>query len=160
MAETTGLWHRANSFIRHTTLRQKFAAPILYVVLGLARAMVLSMPFRSYAPLLGELAQDNAACASPSASEANRAMRIGYLIEGVAQFTPWNSNCLAQAIVASLCLRLLKIGYSVHFGVAKSGDGAASLEAHSWVMAGEYPVTGFEEAQGMTCLRTFRLEPL
>ena len=159
MAETSGVWRRARSFVRHTTLRQKIAAPVLYLALGLARAMVLSMPFRVYAPLLGELAKDNAACTSPTASQANRAMRIGYLIEGVAQFTPWNSNCLAQAIVASLCLRRLKIGYSVHFGVAKSGDAAASLEAHSWVMAGEYPVTGFEEAQGMTCLRTFRLEP-
>ena len=159
MADTSSKWRLAKSLIKSTSVRQKLMLPLFYLSLGIARAMVLLMPFRLYAPLLGELAGDNGASVSPAPGVAGRAMRIGKLIEAVSQFTPWLSNCLAQAIVASVCLRLLKIGYSVHFGVAKSSDAAAALEAHSWVMAGEYPVTGFAESHGMTCLRTFRLEP-
>ena len=159
MAETPGLWRRAKAFARYSALRQKLATPLLVIALGLARAMVLTFPFRVYAPLLGELADDNRATAEPTRKDANRARRIGKVIETVAQFTPWSSNCLAQAIVASLCLRVLGIAYSVHFGVARKEGGGPRMEAHSWVMVGEHPVTGFEESVGMTCLRTFRLEP-
>jgi len=157
MSEPSTLWKRVKTFARHTTIRQKLAAPLLFAALGVARAIVLTLPFRIYAPLLGELAKDNAPTPSPNRRNANRAMRIGRLIDVIAQFTPWLSNCFARTIVAALCLRMLRIGYSVHFGVAQ-GE-AAALEAHCWVMAGEYPITGFEEAKGMTCLRTFRLEP-
>ena len=140
------------------SLRQLIASPFLFAALGLARAMVLTMPFRFYAPLLGRDAPDSAAVSPPPPSEHGwRARRIGGLIEAVAQFTPWNSNCLAQTIVAALCLRALGIGYTVHFGVATNTGTLNALEAHSWVMAGEFPVTGFRESSGMTPVRTFRL---
>ncbi len=159
MAKMPGLWRRAQLFARHSTPRQKLATPLLVAGLGLARAMVLTLPFKTYVPILGQLADDNAGAAEPARSDGFRAQRIGKLIEAVASFTPWNSNCLAQAIVASLCLRVLGIGYSVHFGVAPKGGIGSSVEAHSWVMAGEHPVTGFEGSIGLTCLRTFRLSP-
>ena len=95
--------------------------------------------------------------AAAGGGEGARARHIGRTIESVARFTPWNSNCLAQALVAALCLRVARIGFSVHFGMIASEKGAASIEAHSWVMAGAYPVTGYAESRGMTCLQTFAL---
>lgn len=146
------------------TARQVLAFPFLFVALGLARATALCAPFRTYAPVFGELCEDPATAppgviTTPRAPSraGRRARHIGRTIESVARFTPWNSNCLAQALVAALCLRVARIGFSVHFGMIASEKGAASIEAHSWVMAGAYPVTGYAESRGMTCLQTFAL---
>ena len=144
------------------TVRQVIAGPFLFVALGLARAVVLALPFRTYAPVFGELCENPATAPSPSIPPSrepsltgSRARHIGRTIEAVAQLTPWNSNCLAQTLVAALCLRTARISYSVHFGVAASAKPAQLIEAHSWVMAGAYPVTGYAQSQGMTCLQTF-----
>lgn len=168
MSDTPHLWSRARAFAAHTTWRQKAAAPLLYLALGVARAMVLLVPFRVYAPLLGEHAAPGdpspppAQC--PDEGEAariagRRARRLGGLIEALAGLTPWTSNCLVQTIVAALCLRVMGIGYAVHFGVARSLEHVRSLEAHSWVMAGDYPVTGYRDAAGMTCVHSFHRQP-
>jgi len=144
-------------FVRGASARQLAAAPFVIAALGAARVMVLSVPFRFYAPLLGSPASDNTGSPPPPKSAGWRARRIGAFIERLAQSTPWTSNCLVQAIVAAVVLRLLGISYAVHFGVARRGEDASALEAHSWVMAGEHPVTGFRDAEGMTCVRTFRV---
>ncbi|MEO0870716.1 MAG: lasso peptide biosynthesis B2 protein [Pseudomonadota bacterium] len=147
------------------TARQAIASPFLFVALGLARAVVLILPFRTYAPVFGELCDDYTtapASAIPSerqsSPEGSRARHIGRTIEAVAHWTPWNSNCLAQALVAAVCLRALRTSFSVHFGVAPSEKAGQLIEAHSWVMAGGYPVTGYAQSVGMTRLQTFRLE--
>ena len=143
------------------TARQVLVSPLVFVALGLARATVLSVPFRIYAPIFGDLCEEGGAAPAPSSEPSfagRRARHIGGTIEAVARFTPWNSNCLAQAIVAAVCLRIARIGYSVHFGMATSDTADQSIEAHAWVMAGAYPVTGYAESQGMTCLQTFRLQ--
>ncbi|MEO0589268.1 MAG: lasso peptide biosynthesis B2 protein [Pseudomonadota bacterium] len=147
------------------TVRQAFAGPFVFIALGIARAAALSLPFRTYAPIFGEVCDDHAT-APPSAipaarepsREGRRARHIGRTIESVARFTPWNSNCLAQTLVAAVCLRAARISFSVHFGVSPSEKADQPIEAHSWVMAGAYPVTGYAQSVGMTRLQTFRLE--
>ncbi|MDJ0978359.1 MAG: lasso peptide biosynthesis B2 protein [Erythrobacter sp.] len=139
-------------------MRQLLAVPFVFVGLGLARAAVMTMPFRTYASVLGRDTQDHAS-GEIEPRAGRRARRIGRLIEQIAQRTPWRSNCLAQALVAAVILRALGIRYVVHFGVSNSVGSLASIEAHSWVMAGDYPVTGYRESQGMTCVSSFRNGP-
>lgn len=159
MAKGPKLWRRARGLAARVSLRQMLASPLVFLALGLARATALTLPFRLYAPLLGEDWSQSAPAAAPvqpaGRSAGRRAARIGRLIETVARTTPWDSNCLAQAIVAALCLRLLSINYTVHLGVAPSAVGTQAIEAHAWVMASGYPVTGYRESLGMTCVRTF-----
>jgi len=146
-------------------VRQALAGPFLFLALGIARAAALSLPFRTYAPIFGELCDDPdtapphsiPATREPS-REGRRARHIGRTIESAARLTPWNSNCLAQALVAAVCLRIARIGYCVHFGMAPGDKADQPIEAHVWVMAGSYPVSGYAESQGMTCLQTFRRE--
>lgn len=141
------------------TPRQLLAAPFLIFALGLARAMVLSVPFRMYAGIFGSDApheeHSTIISADFDANSRARARRLGALIETLARHTPWRSNCLAQAIVAAVCLRMMGIAYHVHFGVASSSCAEGALDAHSWVMAGDVPVTGFREAQAMIQVRAF-----
>ncbi|MEL6239552.1 MAG: lasso peptide biosynthesis B2 protein [Pseudomonadota bacterium] len=165
MNEERTFWQKAGKWAARATWRQALSVPVLYVALGAARGAVLVLPFRLYAPLFGapSTEPDEAEKASVLTPEAERngarARRIGVIIEAVARFTPWKSNCLAQALVVAVCLRLLKIGFSVHFGVARTEDAVTAVEAHSWVMVGAFPVTGFRESRGMTCVQTFEHAP-
>ncbi|MEM6494245.1 MAG: lasso peptide biosynthesis B2 protein [Pseudomonadota bacterium] len=162
MNEKVSLWRRARKGVAKITARQALAAVPLFLALGAARAAALILPFRVYAPLFGDPSPPTQSI-SPTPSngvedrrEGARARHVGRTIETVARFTPWNSNCLAQTIVAAVCLRLLKIAFQVRFGVAQSQQAATPIEAHSWVMSGAFPVTGYRESLGMTCVQTFR----
>lgn len=164
MSEKVSLWRRARKRVARITARQALAAVPLFLALGAARAAALILPFRVYAPLFGEpcapgdppMPTDEIERRRP---EEARARHIGRTIESLARFTPWNSNCLAQTIVAAACLRVLKIGFRVHFGVAQSRQAATPIEAHSWVISGALPVTGYRESLGMTCVQTFCYKP-
>ncbi len=162
MRHERSLWRKAGEWAGRATVRKTLAAPLLYLALGAARAAVLILPFRAYAPIFGEPcaaghSKPDAPSLSPEAHhEGARARRIGRTVEVIASTTPWKSNCLAQALVVAGCLRVLKIGFTVHFGVAQPEDTATPIEAHSWVMAGAFPVTGYRESLNMTCVHSFR----
>jgi hypothetical protein len=59
----------------------------------------------------------------------------------MARFTPWDSNCFAQAITARLLLGLYGLPYALYFGL-KRDAGSMGMKAHAWVVAGRIRVTG------------------
>ena len=112
-----------------------------WVMLGLARAAVLAVPFRKLAPRLG--AQTGIAPLSTllTREQERRASEIGRVVRRSARFTPWESNCFNQAITARILLGLYGIPYCLFFGVCRDKDGG-ELDAHAWVAAGSVRVTG------------------
>jgi hypothetical protein len=71
-------------------------------------------------------------------------------IRAAARVVPWNAVCLPQAMVAAVLLRLARVGYTVHLGVARGetdrrasdGESVPGLHAHAWCVADGRVVTG------------------
>lgn len=68
-------------------------------------------------------------------------MQIGRVVHLAARYTPWNSNCFPQAVVARLLLGLYGIPYILFLGVSRVPD-TRGMTAHAWVAAGRVRVTG------------------
>ncbi|GAB5348635.1 lasso peptide biosynthesis B2 protein [Alteriqipengyuania sp. 357] len=141
-------------------LRTQLLVPAAIVLLALARLAILTLPFRTYAPLLGqrEAAGDDWRMSAVRNDDRNekRIEAIRAAIRASARVVPWNAVCLPQALVAAALLRVSGIGYAVHLGVARgpaegststsgSGNpepGSRALNAHAWCVADGCVVTG------------------
>lgn len=139
--------------------------PAAWLALGVARAAVLCVEFRKLAPWLGIVAGSAPfSQIIPPKAEA-RARQIEQIIRIAAHYTPWQSNCFAQAIVARLLLSHYRIPYLIFFGVrtgpmaAEVGAGnlaAPGMEAHAWVAAGRVMVSGGASFQQFGVAGIFR----
>ncbi len=111
-----------------------------FLLLGLSRAALLTVPFRRIAPFLG--CNMGAVVAVPLADEREvaRSLHIGRAVRTASRYTPWQSKCLAQAMAARALLGLCGLPYGLYLGVDKSGS--ADVVAHAWVCTGRAAVTG------------------
>ncbi len=128
-----------------------------FFLLGLARLAILLLPFRTYARHFGTKGSLNPTASLLSDADTSRAKSVGRVVRSVANVTPWASLCLAQAIVATLFLRLIDVPYCVFFGVAPTQDpkNAKPLDAHAWVMTGAAAVTGGRGHRRFTVVQVF-----
>jgi Transglutaminase-like superfamily len=133
------LRRKLNTFARQSRLSQILLLPA-WCLTGLARAVVLIFPFKSYAPVLGRYA--GLAAVIPLAEDRNyrTALSIGRAVRMASTITPWQANCQAQAIAARCLLGLFGVPYAVFYGVANAPEQA--MKAHAWVCCGPVPVTG------------------
>lgn len=82
-----------------------------------------------------------------------KAAKVGWAVNRMSQFTPWESKCLVQAITAQIVLRLLKIPYTLYLGLDK--DESSKLIAHSWLRCGGLIVTGGREKERFIVVAKF-----
>ena len=137
------LWRKWRSFWKFPLL-DKMVIPIVFILLGLARIIILAVPFRYYANLLGQYRRTEIFTPVLATPQIEWARRIGRIVRATAKITPWESLCLVQALVASVLLRTMKLPYILHFGLAKNIDteDIEPMKAHAWVTAGCVAVTG------------------
>lgn len=135
----SSLIRRIRNFLRQPW-RERALFAVAWLLLGIGRGMVLLLPFRRIAPLLGRACGPRAEAQATSAHQQERARVIGRCVRWAARYTPWNSNCFAQAICARLLLGLGGVPCIVYFGVAR--DAGQNLQAHAWTRAGTLAVTG------------------
>lgn len=118
-----------------------------FVMLGVSRALVLTLPFARVERLLGRRQQE----VSTERDELGRgthasadAVRVGRIVRAVARRTPWDSNCLAQALTAKRLLDRQGVPGTVYIGAAFDGPDPTSrqLVAHAWLRSGPVAVTG------------------
>ena len=125
-------------------LRDRLLIPVVWVILGLARAAILTLPFRGYARFLGQAVGVEKFTPLLTPEQTAQARRIRRLVESTAKYTPWESKCLVQALVAAVLLQRVRVPYMLYFGLAKNKQPEANdpLSAHAWISAGAVPVTG------------------
>lgn len=143
---------QVSSFLRLPRFERCLLLPA-WGMLGVARAAVLLRGFPRLAPWLGR----SVAIAPPLALDARaqrRALQIGRTLRLAARHTPWQSNCLAQALSARCLLGLFRVPHVICFGVARE-SGSARLHAHAWVLAGSVRVTGGAGAKHFTQVGCF-----
>jgi hypothetical protein len=119
--------------------RTRFLLIYSFIWLGIARFVVLTLPFRWIAHHFGTHQLEGASNETPEILA--KAKRVAWAVRLMSRYTPWNSNCLAQAIAAKRLLRRQQVPTTLYLGVArkKEDDG---LEAHAWLRCGDFFVTG------------------
>ena len=65
---------------------------------------------------------------------------ISWAIASAAARVPWRSDCLLQAMAASMWLDRIERSYKLNIGVRKND--LDELEAHAWLTSGDITVTG------------------
>ncbi|MFN8492862.1 MAG: lasso peptide biosynthesis B2 protein [Caldilineaceae bacterium] len=129
MKKITKLWR--------LTWSQRGLVVEAFCLLGLTRAVSFWLPFRYLIPYLGAVQQESPVTVEPS--EKHLIAQIGWIVSGASQYTPWTSNCMAQAMTAKLMLRRRGIPSTLYIGVAKTDE---LLAGHAWLRAGTSIVTG------------------
>lgn len=119
--------------------------------LGLARAAVLTFPFRWIMQGLGQSA--NVAHTANSAPLQPVVPQVTWAIRVVSRRTPWQSNCLAQALAGLIMLRRRGIVSTLYLGVLK--DKQSQLAAHAWLRSSEMTVTGGNQLDQYTVVAWF-----
>ena len=124
-----------------------------FVLLGVARLLVLSVPFRWLAASLGERMRESA----PEAASADLqlARLIGQAVRSAANNTPWESVCLPQAVAGHWMLRRRSIAATLYLGVTKETDKPEQLAAHAWLRCGDIILTGAAGHRQFTVVATF-----
>lgn len=108
-----------------------------FVLLGISRGAVLLLPFRYISSFLGTM--DGETPPTATDDQLQVAQQIAHAIALGSRYTPWRSNCLAQAITAKMMLRRRGVDSTLYLGVKKEDTG---LEAHAWLRVGQISVTG------------------
>lgn len=127
-------------------LKMPYRHKLLFVsnffLTGLVRGAVLCQPLRRFVPFFGQFYRTTELSTVISRKQRAQAIQIGKSVRLAAKYTPWNSNCLTQAIVAKCWCRLFKIPHVLYIGFAKSADVPNGFEGHAWLTAGPVAVTG------------------
>lgn len=107
-----------------------------FFLLGLIKLILIIIPFRSIAPLLGR-----SMVVTPDVDVRNTTpvLQISWAVEAAGRHTPWESKCLAQAICGKMMLRLLGYPTTLYLGLTKDNE---ELKAHAWLRCGSIIVTG------------------
>lgn len=119
--------------------------------LALARAILIVMPFKRIAPLLGKV--NNDVPLSPPHEKDVILHQIKISILRGSRFSPWRTKCFEQAIAGKAMLRMRHIRSLLYLGAYK--DPANQLKAHAWLIAGDIVVTGGPKVEQYTVVSWF-----
>jgi hypothetical protein len=124
-----------------------------FFLLGLARILVLTIPFRWLARTLGRHMLESSTDAA--AADLHLAVLIGQAVRAAAGNTPWESVCLPQAVAGQWMLKRRGITATLYLGVAKADDKPERLAAHAWLRCGYQILTGGAGHRQYTVVSTF-----
>jgi hypothetical protein len=116
------------------------------LMLGLARFLVIAVPFRILAPWLAR---------APATSSCDEVLvlRVRKAVTMAARNVPWNAVCLPQAMAAKAMLARHGCGSAFHLGA--DFDAQGKITAHAWLVAGGTVVVGAAGIAGVTPLARF-----
>lgn len=131
------LLQRVRHFLRRPW-RDQWLFVQTYILLGLARLAINTVPFPRLTKYLGTpLLESPAEAPLPHLLEARR---IAWAVRAASRYTPWKSSCFPQAIAAKVLLRRRGIASTLYLGAAFKAR--TELEAHAWLRCGPLYVTG------------------
>ena len=124
-----------------------------WALLGRARLAIAMVPFRRLVAHLGAPLGSQTRNTLPTPAQAARAEQVGRAVRLAARYTPWDSLCQVQAIVARYWLGLFGIPYVLNYGLRRNQEG--ELHAHAWVCVGPVFVTGGDGYAAFTVVGSF-----
>ncbi len=139
----------------HFPLHEKIWFVLLVVLSGIARTAILVFPFRWVMHFLGTQFQNKQLSVLVTQQQLEQAWRIGIITTTATKYTPWDSKCLVQAMVARLLLSYYKIPYVIYIGMTRTKLPEAALKAHAWLSVGRWVITGRDGHQAFTIASSF-----
>lgn len=126
-----------------------------YLRLGIARAAVLTLPFPWLSRHWGVPHLES--LYSPHNDTARSFLRpLVWAIRTASRYTPWKSNCLAQAIAAKAMLRRRGFTSTLYLGMkTPSAHPQGKVEAHAWLRCGDTWICGFRASRDFTAVAAF-----
>lgn len=122
--------------------KEKLLVVEIFFLCGIVRLIILTVPFSYIRKHLGKYGSQSTTTVEKENYKIT--YRVGTLVSATSKYTPWQSKCLVQAIVAQHILKRHCLGTTLYFGVAKDHKG--QTQAHAWLRYGEMIVTGGEVA--------------
>jgi len=104
--------------------------------------MIILFPYRWISPYFGRHLQMQVSSTLISAKQREQALKIRRNIQLAVKYTPWDSSCLTQAMVAKFWCQYHHIPYMFFIGFEKKSAKPLGQEAHAWVIAGPIAITG------------------
>ncbi len=125
-----------------------------YVTLGIMRLAMLAMSFKRLVAALehSQYPKERFALSEP---ECLMAQTVGRAITRAANYTPWESACLAQALAAQHMLKKRNIPGRFYLGVAKDEALDEPMQAHAWTQCGDTIITGGAGHEQFTVVSVF-----
>ena len=126
-------------------------------LLAIHRLRIIILPFRLLKHTYGKSCGNQVFSLIALAHNISYAHHLSVVVQLVARNTPWKANCLVQAMTVRTLLAKHKHPYVMFFGVAKTTDSMSETElyAHAWVTCGGVYVTGGDNIEPFTVVRTF-----
>ncbi|MCW3124006.1 MAG: hypothetical protein JWQ38_3498 [Flavipsychrobacter sp.] len=122
-----------------------------WIFLAIARMILVVLPFKRIAPMLGKLMSDKSI--DDNEQPTGIVQNIGICILRAGRYSPWRTKCFEQAIAAKIMLRLRSIKSLLFLGVFK--DAADELKAHAWLTVDKIVVTGGPDVTKYTVVSWF-----
>ena len=122
-----------------------------FVLLGIARLIILILPFRWLEPYLGKRMVESTL--DELSKDPQQIRQIAWAVNKISNFTPWQSKCLVQAIAAKRMLQSRQIVSTLYLGVTKNNS--QQLEAHAWLRSGSIYLTGGQGHKHFTVVAMF-----
>ncbi len=117
--------------------------PIAWTLIGLSSAALALRPFKRIAPVLGRNLGATSLAPEADPQTLRRATRIGKAVTIAANYAPFRSNCLPQAMAAAMLCRIGRVPYAAHLGASVTEpDRPGKMMAHAWVQCGPVAITG------------------
>ncbi len=145
---------RAGLLARKLAVARRLPAFVLlwllpaWLLIGLSSLMIVIIPFRRIAPLLGVNLGATAHRPACTPKQMVRARRIGTTVSIAASYAPFRSNCLPQAMAAKALCALWRVPCAVLLGIERERP-EGDLRAHAWTSCGDVIPTG-----GARCFAT------
>ena len=105
---------------------------------GIARLVILSIPFGKYKKYIGTYKEETSF--DISLEEYRVIKRVAWAVNIVSKYTPWESKCLVQALTAQRMLKKRKVCSTLYLGLNKYEKN--NMKAHAWLRCGQVIVTG------------------
>lgn len=115
---------------------------INFCLCGIAKLATQCLSYKRLSAYFGNSCQMLVASTLISKEQINQVLSIRRSIHLSARYTPWNSSCLTQALVAKFWCQRYQVPYLFFIGLAKVGDKSFKREAHAWITAGPIAITG------------------
>ena len=126
-------------FFRHHSLFVQLWFVPVWLGLGLAKLAIFTVSFKRLVPRLGVSVGVRPWLPVIDHRRQRRARQISGVIQLASRYTPWDSNCFPQAVVARALLGLYRVPYCLFFGVRRH---QGRFDAHAWIATGPIRVTG------------------
>ncbi|MCH9755760.1 MAG: lasso peptide biosynthesis B2 protein [Gammaproteobacteria bacterium] len=126
----------------HIPFKRKGLFFINFCLCGIARLCINLFPLKRLAPYFGTLHKNTIFSTILTPKQRHHAIQLKRSIKLAAKYTPWDSNCLTQAMVAKFWCKHLNIPYILYIGFAKDIEKPGGYASHAWLTAGPVAITG------------------